>query len=191
MSISFERQFKRTASVILAAGMLAAGIAMLFAGQSDTPARAASLYTIEIIDSGFNPTTCVVNRNDDEVRWFNKTSKVVRVYVPDVGGPDNPPRYDFEVQPGQYSTTKLRVSHNVELDYYDKNIPAHSGRIVAPFENNAAPNCSPAAPTPTPTNTPTRTPTPTATPSNTPFAVPPRCVGTPGCAVVVDIVKEE
>ena len=191
MSISFERQFKRTASVVLAAGMLAAGIAMLMAGQANTPVRAKALYTIEVLESGFNPETCQVSRNDDEIRWLNKTSKPVHILVPDIGGPDNPPRLDFgEVQPGQYSQT-LVITAQADLAYLDKNKPERKGRIVAPLQNNAAPNCSPAAPTPTPTNTPTRTPTPTATPSNTPFAVPPRCVGTPGCAVVVDIVKEE
>ncbi|MFN0096940.1 MAG: hypothetical protein ACKVVT_19445 [Dehalococcoidia bacterium] len=182
----------RPATAVLAAGMLTAGIAMLFAGRAETPVQAASLHTIEILETGFNPAVCTVNRNNDEVRWFNKTSSPVHILVPDVGGPGNPPRFDFgEVLPGQFSAQKLIITAVTDLTYIDNNRPERKGRIIAPISNTAQADCSPAPPTPTPTNTPTRTPTPTATPSSTPYAVPPRCIGVQGCGVAIDIAKDD
>jgi hypothetical protein len=182
--------FLRPAYAVLAAGMLTAGIAMLFAGRAETPARAGSLYTIEVLDSGFNPEVCVINRLGDRVRWHNRTSKPVYIWRPDPNSPENPVIWDVgEVPPGGFST-ELMATGNHDWPYEDK-YTGRTGKVIVPISNNAAADCSPRPPTPTPTNTPTRTPTRTATPAFTPFSVPPRCIGVAGCAVAIDIARGE
>lgn len=138
-------------------------VVAVIAGVNGQPAGAAGVYTIDIIDTGFNPELCQVNRNGDRVRWRNKSSKIARVEVLDLGGVDNPPLAESEdILPGAESTLVIAVDAAIDRSYRDKYTPSHTGRIVAPIDPNAQASCSPLPPTPTPT--PTRTPTPVPAP---------------------------
>ena len=146
-------------AVLASLGLVVAAIA----GLNGQHAGAASVYTIDIIDSGFNPQLCQVNRNGDRIHWKNKTNRTVRIEVLDLGGVDNPPLAESEdILPGQESILVMEVTAPVDRTYRDKYAPEHRGRFTSPIDPGAQASCSPLPPTPTPT--PTRTPTPIATP---------------------------
>ena len=146
-------------AVLASLGLVVAAIA----GVNGQHAGAASVYTIDIIDSGFNPQLCQVNRNGDGIRWKNKTSKTAHIEVLDLGGVDNPILDETEdILPGQESVKIFRVEGVVDRTYRDKFAPEHRGRFTSPVDPGAQASCSPLPPTPTPT--PTRTPTPVPTP---------------------------
>jgi hypothetical protein len=164
------------AALLLAGAMLAAGaVSVVIGGRPATDAQAAGEYTIEILASGFNPQTCIVNRNNSTVSFLNKDTKVRRVIQPAFSSdPSAPPEWDSgDIQPGAIVRAWV-ITGQAEIDYEDANIPSHTGVIIAPQDPNAASDCDPNPPTPTPTNTPTITPTPTrtATPIPTPSAPP-------------------
>ncbi|MCC6381609.1 MAG: hypothetical protein IT304_03825 [Dehalococcoidia bacterium] len=164
------KQWFRLALTLVALTLCAAGVAMLVLGRrADAAASGASaaaadgVYTVEILRSGFNPQTCVVNRNRSTVRFLNKDSVARRVVVP-AAGVDSPPLYDSgDIAPGD-TWSGFYIDYQAELHYYDFYFPAQTGVVLAPVDPNAASQCDPLPPTPTPTPTRTATPTPTPTP---------------------------
>lgn len=172
-------------AVLTAAGLFGAVFA-LASGSSGADA-AREEHTIDIIATGFNPETCVINRGGDSVHWHNKDTKVHKITFP--GNPileDSP-----DLQPGD---TWVGISHDggqAEFHYQDAYDPSMKGVIVVPLDPNARASCSPLPPTPTPTPTRLPTATPTATPTApTPPPIPPRCIGLVGCAVAPSVAKD-
>lgn len=187
------RQIRRLA--LLGGSLALLGfVAAAIAGVNSQPAGAASVYTVEILDSGFNPPLCQVNRNGDRIRWKNLSSKTARISVLDLGGVDNPPLAESEdIPPGELSVFVIQVDAMVDRTYTDTYAPTHTGRFLAPRENSAAASCSPLPPTPTPAPTPTPRPSP-----GTISDMPPSCMGLmpvsrqpiSGCSLVTDVARD-
>lgn len=181
----------RAAITVAAAGVVVAALwgVMVTGGNGVTGAAADTRYTIEVNEKQFNPRTCIVNRNDDEVVFKNVGTQVHRVVVDDAGV-NSPFRLDTgDIQPGQTSEVWL-ISANANIQYYDFYNPEMRGTIIAPISNGAAANCAKETPTPTPTLTPTPSPTRTPTPVPTPIQKPPRCIGLEGCAVAPQVARD-
>lgn len=188
------RKQTQVAALALAMAMLVAGFASVVVGGRATPGvRAAGEFTIEILASGFNPQLCTVNRNDSTVYFHNRDTKARRVIWRDPNaGEDAPLRYDSGDIPPGARVKAFSVTSQVDIRYEDANIPAHTGRIVAPMSNEAQSNCSPLPPTPTPTNTPTPTPTPRPTPPPppTPEACARLLANPEGCRVAIRVASD-
>jgi len=100
-------------------------------------------HTIEILDSGFNPSLCLIARSDN-VRWLNKTGSVKRVV-----GTHNENLDTGELEPGE--TSKLfSFDFTGSIPYNLADDPTVKGSI----KTDSPRNCKPQPPTPTPTNTP-------------------------------------
>jgi hypothetical protein len=151
----------------LAAGLLLAGVITVSLGRGGTSANAAGTVTIEILDSGFNPQVCQVNRSG----------------IPGV------PLYDSgDIALGDTTTGGVIVNQIWDQQYYEEYEKTMTGRIVSPLSPSAQTSCSPQPPTPTPT--PTRTPTPIA-PTPAPLQLHPRCIGLQGCAVLPVVAGDD
>ena len=184
--------------------MLLAGLSSVLVSQRGRPANAQITHaenTIEILpgDLGFNPETCILNRNGSKVRFYNADTEPRRVVVPLAFDPD-PTEEEFlldtgVLEPGQYAQTAWVMNANQDITYYDFDNRALTGKVEAPLNPNAADNCKPQPPTPTPTNTPTVTPTPIVTPTPTPTQGPAGCerffASPHGCAVAPNIANDE
>ena len=165
---------------LTAAAIVLLGGAAIFASGSQHAGADTAPYVIEIHDDGFNPPVCNINRGDT-VQWKNVGAQPHQVYSPGPGL-NGPAFFDSGVlAPGQLSG-KLLVDSGVTMHYIDKLNPALTGVVETPSRSNTwTVSCSPVAPTPTPSPTPQPTPTP---------AVPPRCVGEPGCAVAAELARD-
>lgn len=171
----------------LAAGLLLAGVITVSLGRGGTSANAAGTVTVEILDSGFNPQVCQVNRNATTIYWKNKSTKVRRVVIS--SGIEGHPLFDSgDIAIGETTTGGVIVNQIWDQQYYDEYERTMTGRIVSPLSPSAQTACSPQPPTPTPT--PTRTPTPIA-PTPAPLQLHPRCIGLQGCAVMPVIAGDD
>lgn len=141
---------------------------------------------IEASENGFNPSLCVVSR-DDTVQWKNVGSTVRRVIVPDAGV-ESPPLFDTgDIAPGETSFM-VEITHGGAMKYQDFYNPDLKGVIQAPQYSNSGPeSCSPQAPTPTPTATVPAT----ATQQPTQAPRPMRCITSLGCAVAPAISRDD
>lgn len=177
---------------------LAGGLSVLFSHTAEVQA-ARDLYTVEVLDSGFNPKLCQVSRFDS-VQFLNKSSKNVHIVQPDAGAATNPPLADLgTIAPGETSGAVFK-SAGGDFHYVDLETPSHTFIMTSPNQTEAGPeNCSPLPPTPTPTPTftpgPTRTPTPLATPTpRLPLYCKAQALGaTPGregCAVTGGVARD-
>lgn len=165
-----------------AASLVIAVAGILFVVLGNTARAAAnSSFVIEASEAGFNPPVCQLGRRDDYFAWKNVGRTVRRIVVP-TAGVDSPPALDTgDLQPGESSIAfELNAGTVVHYeDFYDKSL---KGILQTPLHSEAGPaNCSPQAPTPTPTPPPTPTPAPK----------PPRCITSPGCAVVAALSRDD
>ncbi|MCC7366737.1 MAG: hypothetical protein IT303_20435 [Dehalococcoidia bacterium] len=192
------QRWTRLAMAVAALAMLAAGVATMVVGQSGQPAKAQITHagnTIEILpgELGFNPEVCVLNRNDEEVRFYNTDTVARRIVVPEPFDPTpEEPDYRLDtgwIEPGAYSSSAWVVTANMDVEYEDFDNPELTGKIEAPLSPGAATNCKPAPPTPTPTNTPV--PTPTPTPTQYPSACDRFFANSRGCAVAPQVSQDE
>jgi hypothetical protein len=188
--VALEAAMSRQKTRLLLAAVSLAGLLMLGAGlvtAGRNSAEATSVYTIEIIESGFNPAICTVNRFDGQVRWLNKTDEPITVIFPDIGSPDNPPVYIFgPIEPGEASATLSFEGNQFNDDYFAFEHPEWTGTLIAPLSPSAASACSPLPPTPTPT--------PTLQPTATPIR-PEGCdrffAQADGCAVAPEVARDD
>lgn len=163
----------------LALGMAVTGaLTLAFFGAAETPAGAATRWTVEVSREGFNPRQCNIVRND-EVAFKNVDTVPVRVYKPGHGG--LPPQFDETIAPGATSAALAYTSGATDEFFNDD---GDSVTVHTPFQTNGTPGCYKEAPTPTPS--PTATASPTATP---PPARPANCTWN-GCAVTVAIAAD-
>lgn len=182
----------RPAAVLAGLGILSFAGYVMTAGGGAVPgaathAGAASRYTIEVNEQGFNPELCQVNRLGDEVVWKNTGAQPHQVIVPDVGV-DSPPRFDTgEILPGETSQV-YSFTGQADLQYHDAKFPTHKGRILVPMSPSASASCTKQAPTPTPTPTRTATPVPTPTPWVIQSA---KCRPGLGCAVTQQLARDD
>ena len=176
MTTGWYRPLMAVAALSMA---LLGAFSMLALGGSRPASAAYGHYTIEISDTGVNPETCSINR-EDEVVWKNIGSQVHRIIKPDAGV-NSPPLFDSgDIAPGETSSPAI-FSSGSKWPYYDQYNPSIKGTIITPGRaESQTVSCSPLAPTPTPT--PTRAPA-TATP--TPI-LPAGCKWV-GCAVAVAV----
>lgn len=175
----------------LAAALLLAGIVTVSIGRGGTSANAAGTVTIEILDSGFNPQVCQVNRNNSTVLWKNKSTKVRRVIVK---GAIEPIYDSGDLQPGETGLGGVYITSLATYQVSDFYEPTMTGQVVSPMSPSAQTVCSPLPPTPTPTPTRTPTPIPTPTPiapTPAPLQLHPRCIGLQGCAIAPIIASDE
>ena len=192
------RWYRPLLAAVAVAMAFAGGLSVLFSHTPDVQA-AQKLFTVDVLDSGFNPTLCQLSRFDS-VQFFNKSSKTVHIVQPAAGAPSNPPDVDLgTIEPGGKSGPVVK-SAGGELHYIDLETPSHTFTLSSPTNTEAGPeNCSPLPPTPTPTPTvtpgPTKTPTPIATPTpRLPFYCKAQALGAipgrEGCAVTGGIAKD-
>jgi hypothetical protein len=138
-----------------------AGLATVavFAGATSVLLNAAGTtaagkdHVIEILHSGFNPTSCLLNRADT-FRFLNKTDEPQRVLSKQNQFLDSGP-----IEPG--ATSKGFNFHFIgSQHFYLESNPQYTGSVTTDHGTR----CDPLPPTPTPTNTPTPTPTAIPTP---------------------------
>lgn len=194
------RRFYRPLLAVVAVSMaLAGGLSVLFTHTAGVSAQ-QKLFTVEVLDSGFNPLVCQVSRYDS-VQFFNKSSKPVHIVQPDAGVSTNPPVADLGiVEPGKMSGPVIK-SEGGDIHYIDLETPSHTFTLTSPQRTENGPeNCSPLPPTPTPTLTPTpgptRTPTPLATPTpRLPLYCKAQALGAvrgnEGCAVAPGVARDD
>lgn len=197
---SMTGRWYRPLLVAVAVSMaLAGGLSVLFTHTAEVNA-ARDLYTVDVLDSGFNPLICQVSRFDS-VRFQNKSSKPVHIVQPDAGAATNPPVADLgTIAPGEFSGAVLK-SEGGNIYYIDLETPSHTFTLTSPQQTENGPeSCSPLPPTPTPTPTftpgPTKTPTPLATPTPRP---PLYCkaqqlgavAGREGCAIAPGVARDD
>ena len=189
-----NRGYRAALALAALAAIAFAGVTvMLVRGEGTAHVAAASRFTIEVNEQGFNPRVCIVSRTaGDSIVFKNVGTQVHRIVLNDIGA-GNPVLFDEELIPGATSTARSYTSHSVE-DFYDLNFPTHTMHLEAGFANgDRAANCAKEAPTPTPTPTRTATPIPTPTPViPTPTAIqkPPRCIGLEGCGVAPQVSRD-
>ncbi len=176
------RQSFRLLLVAVSLGVAAAGILVFSLAGSSPRAQAEEYFTIEASEGGFNPALCQVSRFD-VVTWKNVGKTVRRIIVPDVGVGSKPLYDTGDIQPGETLSGGYAMTFGGHVNYQDYYDPTLKGTIQSPSTSNYGPrNCSPQAPTPTPS--------PTAQPTPTPV-LPPRCIGAGGCAVAVQLARDE
>ncbi|MEP7214670.1 MAG: hypothetical protein ABI782_00365 [Anaerolineaceae bacterium] len=193
------RWYRPLLAVVAVSMALMGGLSVLFSHTADVKAQ-RDLYTVEVLDSGFNPLICQVSRFDS-VQFWNKSSKIVHIVQPDAGAATNPPISDLgTIAPGEYSGPVIK-SEGGNIHYIDLETPSHTFTLSSPQQTENGPeNCSPAPPTPTPTLTPTPGPTKTPTPLATPTPrLPLYCKaqalgavrGNEGCAVAPGVARDD
>ena len=193
------RWYRPLLAVVAVSMALAGGLSVLFSHTADVQA-AQKLFTVDVLDSGFNPLICQVSRFDS-VQFFNKSSKTIHIVLPDAGASTNPPIADLGfVAPGDTSGPVVK-SQGGNLYYVDLETPSHTFTLSSPSHTEAGPeNCSPLPPTPTPTLTPTPGPSKTPTPLATPTPrLPLYCKaqelgatrGNEGCAVAPGVARDD
>ena len=175
---------------------VAAGTAVLVGAIAVAASNTATVvadedYTIAILDTAFNPSTCIVNRaSGHSVRFINKGKVPHQVRSVNTGTNSLPLFETTVLAPGETSRP-FNFTAKSSYPYYDVLNPALTGKVEA---GDGAEFCVEAPPTPTPTNTPTITPTPTITrtPTNspTPTLVPTRTPD-PRKAIIPMIAKDE
>lgn len=147
--------------VVLAAlasvAVVSGGISVLLSATSGS--AAGEDHVIDIINTGFNPEICYVDRSDT-FRFINKTDDVQRVRSNQNEHLDTGP-----IEPGETSTG-FNFHFIGSQHFYLESEPDFTGQVITDHGRH----CDPLPPTPTPTNTPTATPT--ATPSPTPIPTP-------------------
>lgn len=173
-------QLYRLLLVAVSVAVAAAGFFYLVFGSSQPASASDPPYVIEISETGFNPSLCMVSR-DDDVMWKNVGTSVRRVIIPDVGV-QSPPLFDTgDIAPGETSF-KVKITQGGAMKYQDYYNPSLKGTVQAPQYSNTGPEiCSPQAPTPTPTATvqPTQAPRPM------------RCITSIGCAVAPGVSRDD
>lgn len=181
-----SRQFYRLLLVVVSTAVAAAGVLSLTLGGSQPAAASDPPYVIEASETGFNPSLCIISR-DDVVMWKNVGATVRRVVVPDVGV-ESPPLFDTgDIAPGETSL-KWVITHGGAMKYQDFYNPTLKGAIQTPQYSNSGPeSCSPQAPTPTPTATVPAT----ATVQPTQAPRPMRCITSVGCAVAPAVSRDD
>ena len=171
--------------------LAAAALAMLIAGFSalllshSSPAGAEEQFTIAILDTGFNPAVCVVNRGSNHsVRWINKGKLPHQVRsVASTPNDSSVPLFETLVlQPGETSSG-FNFTAKSKFPYFDALNPGLKGTVES---GDGVASCVEAPPTPTPTNTPSVSPT--ATPTRTPVAPP---TPDPRRAIIPMLAKDE
>lgn len=196
MTGRWYRPLLAVTAVIMA---LAGGLSVLFSHTAEVMAE-RDIYTVEVLDSGFNPILCQVSRWDS-VQFQNKSSKIVHIVQPDAGAASNPPIADLgTIEPGGMSGPVIKAEGG-NIYYIDLETPSHTFTLSSPQHTESGPeNCSPLPPTPTPTLTPTPGPTKTPTPLATPTPrLPLFCKaqalgavrGSEGCAVTGGIARDD
>jgi hypothetical protein len=169
----------RGSRAAIAAGTFATAlIAVAALAVQQATSHASGTYPILITASGFNPSTCITNRNYSTIVFQNNDTKPHRVVIPllplktvPTTWPDDQEwRMDTGVIPPGGSSSGWFTNQVDDTYFYDYDNPSISGHWVVPLSNSAQSNCTPGA-----TATPTRTATATATPT-TPGG------GTAGCA---------
>jgi hypothetical protein len=110
-------------------------------------------HVIEILDSGFNPVSCLLHRSDT-FRFINKTDELQRVL-----GKTNPHLDTGAIEPGD--TSRGFNFHFIgSLHFYLESNEQFTGSVTTDHGTL----CDPLPPTPTPTPTPSPTPTAIPTP---------------------------
>ncbi|MCA9825626.1 MAG: hypothetical protein R3C29_00310 [Dehalococcoidia bacterium] len=111
-------------------------------------------HVIELLNSGFNPESCWLSR-EDNFTFINKTKSTQRVL-----SNQNPNLDTGPIEPGATFVGGYNFGFIGSLSFYMESNPALTGKVTTDHGRQ----CEPLPPTPTPTNTPTPSPTPIPTP---------------------------
>ena len=155
----------------------------VFSGSGPS-AGAATRWTIEVNEMGFNPRQCNIVRNDDVV-FKNTAASAIRVYIEGFGG--LPATFDETLAPNEVSSPRGYNAGITEVFFSDR---GHSVTVYTPSTSTGTPGCFKEAPTPTATPTFTATPIPTATPTATPTPQRPANCTWNGCAVSAGLASD-
>lgn len=154
-----RNQWHRLVLAALASIAVVSGGVSVLLSVTHSSAESSEDHVIDIINTGFNPEVCYVDRADT-FRFINKTSSVQHVLSNQNEFLDTGP-----IQPGE--TSKGFNFHFIgSQHFYLESHPEFTGEVITDHGRH----CDPLPPTPTPTNTPTATPT--VTPSPTPIPTP-------------------
>ncbi len=189
----FGRTFRPLFLAAALAMALGGAIAVLHTGEK--PAAADSSLTIDILDSGMNPTLCALGRFDT-VHWQNRTSQVRKILFDDLSYTDPVTNQTTSLSTGDIapgaSSSGVTLGAGGNYAYHDVYNPSLKGMLQAPQRSDTGPIvCSPLPPTPTPSSTPKVTPTPIVPPTPTPQPRHPRCTGLLGCAIAPSIASDD